>query len=261
MKIFFIGDVMGEPGRLVVKKHLSSLIPERGIDLVVLNGENAAGGFGITPRIVKEFFEWGVDAITMGNHIWDVKEIEEFICKEKRLIRPSNYPEGVPGEGKVIIEARNSVRVGVLQVMGQVFMPPLDCPFRTAKREVEKLRSETPVILVDIHGEATSEKQAMGWFLDGEVSAVVGTHTHVQTADEKILTKGTAYITDVGMTGPTDSIIGIQKDVALKKFLTHMPHRFKVASGPALLCGVMIEVDERTGRGLAIERVQLSDTV
>jgi len=257
MRILFIGDVMGEPGRLIVKNYLSSLILERGIDLVVLNGENAAGGFGITPRIVTEFLEWGVDAITMGNHIWDVKEIEEFICKEKRLIRPANYPEGVPGEGKVIIEARNSVRVGVLQIMGQVFMPTLDCPFQAARREVDKLRSETPVILVDMHGEATSEKQAMGWYLDGQVSAVVGTHTHVQTADEKILTHGTAYITDVGMTGPVDSIIGIRKEMALKKFLTHMPHRFKVASGPALFCGVTIDIDEQTGRGMAIERLQL----
>jgi hypothetical protein len=259
MKVLFIGDIMGEPGRRAISRMLPKLVATHQVDLVVGNGENAAGGFGITPELTQELFELGLAVVTTGNHLWDRKEILEFIRYEPRLLRPANYPEGAPGCGSAVVESPAGDKLAVLQVMGRVFMPTLDCPFRTAKREVERLQCETRAIIVDMHAEATSEKMAMGHFLDGEVTAVVGTHTHVQTADEQILPKGTAYITDIGMTGPIHSVIGIKKEAPIEKFLTQMPRRFEVASGPAVFSAVLIELDASLGKAIRIERFRIPE--
>ncbi len=259
MKVLFIGDIMGEPGRRAIARTLHKVVAQHAVDLVIGNGENAAGGFGITPELASELFEMGLGAITLGNHAWDRKEILDFIRSEPRLLRPANYPEGAPGSGSLVVETPGGERVAVLQLMGRVYMPTLDCPFQVARREVERLKQETRAIIVDMHGEATSEKMAMGHFLDGEVSAVVGTHTHVQTADEQILSKGTAYITDIGMTGPVQSVIGIKKELAIEKFITGMPRRFEVASGPAVLSAVLIELDPTVGKAVSIQRFRIPD--
>lgn len=258
MKLLFIGDVVGEQGRSVLARHLSQIVARHGVDCVVVNGENAAGGFGITPKIAEAFFELGVHAITTGNHVWDKKEILDYIVGQPRLLRPANYPAAAPGAGSVLVEA-NGHQVGVIQVMGRVFMPMTDCPFQAVRREVEYLRSETKIIFVDIHAETTSEKRAMGWYLDGEVSAVMGSHTHVQTADEEILPKGTGYLTDAGMTGPYHSVIGIQREASLQRFLTGMPARFEVAGGPCMINGAVVEIDAETGRATAVERVLVKE--
>lgn len=250
---------MGEPGRRAVARVLPRLVSHRQIDVVVGNGENAAGGFGITPDLAEELFELGLSAITTGNHAWDKKEILEYFPREPRLLRPANYPEGVPGQGSVVIETPGGEEVGLLQLMGRAYMPTLDCPFRTAKRELAKLKQKVTAVVVDMHAEATSEKMAMGHFLDGEATAVVGTHTHVQTADEQILPKGTAYLTDIGMTGPLHGVIGVRKELAIEKFLTGMPRRFEVASGPTVFCAVLVELDARIGKALAIERIRMPD--
>ncbi|MDH5739513.1 MAG: TIGR00282 family metallophosphoesterase [Nitrospira sp.] len=259
MKVLCIGDIMGEPGRRVVARAVPRLVAQRQIDAVIANGENVAGGFGITPELAEELFETGVSVITTGNHAWDKKEAVEYFSREPRLLRPANYPAGVPGSGSVVIETAGGERLAVLQVMGRVYMPTIDCPFQTAKREVSRLKRETSAIIVDMHAEATSEKMAMGHFLDGDVVAVVGTHTHVQTADEQILPKGTAYITDIGMTGPLHSVIGVKKELAIEKFLTGMPRRFEVASGPSVFCAVLLELDPRLGKVIAFERIRLVD--
>lgn len=259
MKVLFVGDIIGEPGRRAVGRVLPKVVAQHGVDLVIGNGENAAGGFGITPDIACELLEMGLSVITTGNHAWDKKEIQDFIGQEPRLLRPANYPEGVPGRGSVVVETPGGERLGVLQLMGRVYMPTLDCPFQVARRELPRLREETNAILVDMHAEATSEKMAMGHFLDGEVAAVVGTHTHVQTADEQILPKGTAYLTDIGMTGPIHSVIGIRKELAIEKFMTGMPRRFEVASGPTVFSAVLIELDGRVGKALGIHRMQVPD--
>jgi metallophosphoesterase (TIGR00282 family) len=217
--------------------------------------ENAAAGFGVTPAIAKAFLDAGLDVLTSGNHVWDKKEIIEYIAKENLLLRPANYPPGTPGVGSIVVKA-GAYKVGVLNLMGRVFMPALDCPFRKADEELPRLRQETPVIIVDMHGEATSEKQAMGWYLDGRASAVLGTHSHVQTADERILPRGTALITDLGMTGPVDSVIGVEPEIALQRFLTGMPNRFEPAKGPIRLHGVVVSVDPESGRALGITRLQ-----
>lgn len=250
---------MGEPGRRAVARVLPRLVSHRQIDLVVGNGENVAGGFGITPELAEELFELGLSAITTGNHAWDKKEVLEYFPREPRLLRPANYPEGVPGHGSVVIETPGGEEVGLLQLMGRAYMPTLDCPFQTAKRELAKLKQKVAAVIVDMHAEATSEKMAMGHFLDGEVTAVVGTHTHVQTADEQILPKGTAYLTDIGMTGPLHGVIGVKKELAIEKFLTGMPRRFEVASGPTVFCAVLVELDARIGKALAIERIRMLD--
>ncbi len=250
-----LGDIIGEPGRKALAQHLRNLVREREIDLVIGNGENAAGGFGITPKVAEELFDTGIGVITLGNHAWDKKEAVEYIAREPRVIRPANYPEGVPGSGGTVVEV-GGYAVGVIQVMGRVHMPTLDCPFRAARREVARLRPRVQALMVDCHAEVTSEKMAMGWYLDGQVSAVVGTHTHVQTADERILPKGTAYLTDLGMTGPIDSVIGVQKEAAIERFLTQMPRRLEPASGPVVISGAVIEVDPSTGRATKIERLQ-----
>lgn len=228
MKVLFIGDIFGEPGRRAVARAVPKLVAQRQIDIVIGNGENAAGGFGITPELAEELFDLGLAVITTGNHAWDKKEILDYFPREPRLLRPANYPSGVPGQGSVVVESAGGEQLGVLQLMGRAYMPTLDCPFQVAKRELATLKKRTTAVIVDMHAEATSEKMAMGHYLDGEVVAVVGTHTHVQTADDQILPKGTAYLTDIGMTGPLHSVIGVKKELAIEKFLTGMPRRFEV---------------------------------
>jgi len=259
MKVLYIGDIMGEPGRRAVARVIPRLVSQRKIDLVIGNGENVAGGFGITPELAEELFSMGLSAITTGNHAWDKKEILDYFPRERRLLRPANYPEGVPGQGSVVIETAAGEELGVLQLMGRAYMPTLDCPFQTAKREMARLKKRVATVLVDMHAEATSEKMAIGHYLDGEATAVVGTHTHVQTADEQILPRGTAYLTDIGMTGPLHGVIGIKKELAIEKFLTGMPRRFEVASGPTVFCAVLIELDARIGKALSIERIRILD--
>ncbi len=257
MNILFIGDIMGKPGRRAVRELLPGLIESRSIDLVVANCENAAGGFGVTRDIVEELFSDNIDVLTSGNHIWDKKEIESFIEDYRNLIRPANYPKGVRGFGSTITVGRSGTLVGVINLMGRVFMRDIDCPFRTAQREIAQLKERTNIIIVDFHAEATSEKQALGWFLDGEASAVLGTHTHVQTADERILSRGTGFITDAGMTGPFDSIIGNEKGRVIERFLTGVPNKFEVARGDVFLQGALLKIDPSTGMCAAIERISL----
>lgn len=248
---------MGEPGRRVLLKHLSKAIEDHQIDFVVGNGENAAGGFGITPDIAQELFDLGLSAITLGNHAWDKREAMEYLQKESRVIRPANYPDGAPGNGSCVIETAHGERLGILQLMGRVFMPMVDCPFRVAERELAQLKTQADHILVDMHAETTSEKMAMGYFLDGKVSAVLGTHTHVQTADEQILPQGTGYLTDVGMTGPVQSVIGMKPKLVIQKFLTQLPRRFEVAPGPSVLSAAIVELDSATGKTNHISRLRL----
>lgn len=257
MKALFIGDIVGKAGRQAVGHLLPRIKREREIDLTVANGENAAGGMGITPKIVDELFSQGIDIITSGNHLWDKKEILSIVEHEARLLRPANYPSGVPGFGSVVVEASGGPKVGIINLAGRVFMSTLECPFRTAEREIKKLRGQTSLIIVDMHAEATSEKIAMGWHLDGKVSAVIGTHTHVQTADERLLPQGTAYISDIGMTGSMDSVIGVKTDMVLHRFLTQMPVRFESAKEDARLCGVILDLDSATGKAASIERIQM----
>lgn len=257
MKVLLIGDIVGKPGRKAVRDGLPDLINKLKLDFVIANAENAAAGFGITKSIGEELLSMGIDVMTSGNHIWDKKEAVTYIPKENRLLRPANYPADVPGAGSIVMNTSAGEKIGVLNLAGRVFMQPLDCPFETAERELVELKKQTDNIIVDFHGEATSEKSAIGWFLDGKVSAVVGTHTHVQTADEKILPNGTAFITDVGMTGPTDSIIGVKKEQIIHKFLTHIPVRFEIAKGEALLSCVVVEINSKTGRSTKIQRLQM----
>jgi len=260
MNLLLVGDIVGDPGRRILSQHLHVIKHQYQIDLAVGNAENAAGGFGVTPKIADELFSMGFDILTSGNHIWDKKEIVDYIRDQPHLLRPANYPDGTPGRGQAVVVLPSGDKVGVLHLMGRVYMPAsLDCPFRVGRREVEKLRTETSLILVDMHGEATSEKSAIGWYLDGEVSAVFGTHTHVQTADERILPNGTAFLTDVGMTGPTASVIGVKKEEAITKFLTQMPKKFETATGPAILCGAVVEVDRSSGRATAVHRIRITD--
>jgi 2',3'-cyclic-nucleotide 2'-phosphodiesterase len=254
--VLCVGDIFGEPGRRALLALLPGLRRAHEADLVVVNVENAAAGAGVTPAIARNFLDHGVDVMTSGNHIWDKKEIIEYIAKENLLLRPANYPAGTPGVGSIVVKA-GPHKVAVLNLMGRVFLPLLDCPFRKADEEIPRLREETPMIVVDMHCEATSESQAMGWYLDGRVSAVVGTHRHVQTADERVLPQGTAYITDLGMTGPTDSVIGVDRTLALGRFLTQMPNRFEPARGPAALHGAVIRIAPDTGRALSIERLRV----
>jgi hypothetical protein len=256
LTILCVGDVFGEPGRRAVQMLLPRIRKQHEVNCAIVNVENAASGYGVTPAIARAFLEQGVDVMTSGNHIWDRKEIIEYIVKENLLLRPANYPAGTPGTGSVLVKA-GPHKVAVLNLMGRVFLPSLDCPFRKADEEVARLRQETPIIVVDAHCEATSETQAMGWYLDGRVSAVVGTHRHVQTADERMLPKGTAYITDLGMTGPVDSVIGVDPELALSRFLTQMPNRFEPAKGPVALHGAVIRIDPETGRALSIERLRV----
>jgi metallophosphoesterase (TIGR00282 family) len=256
VNILFVGDIIGAPGRLALRSHLPERKAAGEIDLCIANGENAAGGFGLTRKVASELFELGVDVITGGNHIWDKREIYEFIDQEPRIVRPANYPGETPGAMSALVTAADGSRVAVACLQGRIFMQPVDCPFRTADRLLAELRRSTQVVVFDVHAEATSEKVALGWYLDGRASAVIGTHTHVQTADERILPGGTAYMTDVGMTGPFDSVIGVRREMAIKRFLTHLPMRFQTAKDDPRLSGVLIDVNVESGRAQAIERVQ-----
>src|SRR5262252_8780084 len=256
MKILFIGDTVGKAGRAIVHQHLKHLKEELAVDLTILNCENAAAGFGITPKIADEFFDWGIDVLTSGNHIWDKKEIMPYLSKNPRILRPANYPPDNPGRGLAILKTRAEQEVAVLNLQGRVFMPATDDPFRVADAELARIPKHIKVIFVDMHGEATSEKVAMGWYLDGRVSAVIGTHTHIPTADETILPGGTAYQTDAGMTGPFMSVIGVMKEDVIRRFLTSIPDKFESASQGAQLNGVFIDIDSQTGKTRRIERIR-----
>jgi metallophosphoesterase (TIGR00282 family) len=255
MKILFIGDTVGKAGRVIVHHHLKELQKDLEIDLTILNCENSAAGFGVTPNLADEFFDWGIDVLTSGNHIWDKKEILPYLSKNPRILRPANYPADNPGKGVTILKTRAGEEAAVMNLQGRVFMPATDDPFRVADAELAKLPKHIKVIFVDMHCEATSEKVAMGWYLDGRVSAVVGTHTHVPTADETILPGGTAFITDVGMAGPFNSVIGVVKEDVLRRFLTSIPDKFETASQDARLNAVFVDVDSATGKARRIERI------
>src|SRR5499425_869426 len=264
MRVLFVGDIVGAPGRLVVRDRLADVVSQRQIDLVIANGENSASGFGITPRLAEDLLKDGIDVLTGGNHSWDRKEILEYLPHEPRLLRPANFPEGNPGSGTYVATAKNGVKYAVLNLQGRVFMTQIDDPFRKADSELAKIPEDVAFVLVDMHAETTSEKVAMGWYLDGRVTAVVGTHTHVATADEHVLPGGTAYITDVGMTGPHDGVIGMDRAGIVKKFLDGMPARFEVAQGNVQMNCVLIETDDCGARNAAgrlvaksIERLSL----
>ena len=259
MKLLFVGDIVGRPGRNLVRVGLAPLVACHAIDLVIVNGENAAGGNGITREIGDSLFAQGVDVITSGNHIWDKREVLDYIKVEPRLLRPANYPDA-PGRGSYVARTPSGRSVAVLNLMGRVHMANIDDPFQTARREIDALRQRTSIVFVDFHAEATSEKIAMGWFLDGSVTAMVGTHTHVQTADARVLPGGTAYLTDVGMTGPHDGVIGVEKAPVIERFLTGLPARFETASGDPRLHAVVIDVDETSGKARRIETLSLSLT-
>lgn len=252
MRVLLIGDIVGHPGRNAIKELLPILKKEEAASFVIANAENAAGGSGVTPQIADELFKCGIDVMTTGDHIWNRKEIAPYLDQNDKLLRPANYPKGVPGFGSCVVDKK----VGVINLAGRVFMDAIECPFRIVREEIEKIENSAKIIFVDIHAEATSEKVALGWYLDGIVSCVFGTHTHIQTADERILPKGTAYITDLGMTGPYDSVIGRRVDQILTRFITQLPTRFEMAEENVQLCGAVVEVDEKTGKALAIKRIQ-----
>ena len=262
VRILFIGDIFGRPGRTIVRERLTALVKAHRIDLVIANGENAAAGFGITGPLAEELFDLGIEVLTTGNHVWDKREIIDYLqmadgnphSPARRLLRPANYPAGMPGWG-LYQGKKNDVPYAVINLQGRVFMSSNDDPFRVADQLLKETTAK--IVLVDLHAEATSEKISMGWYLDGRVTAVLGTHTHVPTADERVLPKGTAYITDVGMTGPYDGVIGVKKELVLERFLTNMPTRFEPAAGDARLCAVIIDCDEATGHARSIERLML----
>jgi 2',3'-cyclic-nucleotide 2'-phosphodiesterase len=253
MNILFVGDIFASPGRRIVADHLGDIVETNRIDLAVANAENAAGGFGLTPAVAEELFAMGVDVLTSGNHVWDKRELGAYLCSQPRLLRPANYPDA-PGSGVAVLRARNGVECAVLNLQGRTYMPNTDCPFRAADRILAELDPAIKVKFVDFHAEVTSEKIAMGWYLDGRVSAVVGTHTHVPTADTRILPGGTAYQTDCGMTGPYQSVIGVETEIILKRFLTGLPVRMEAARGAPELHAVIVEVDPSTGKALAVRR-------
>lgn len=254
MNILIIGDIVGRPGRKILKHYLSEIINKHQVEFVIANAENAAGGRGLNREVMQELLGLGIDVLTMGNHVWDNKEILSFINNEPRLIRPANYPPGTPGQGWHLYRGGFNQRIAVINVSGRVFMTPLDCPFRTVE-EILTMTSDADYIIIDFHAEATSEKQALAYYFDGRVTAVLGTHTHIQTADEKILPGGTAYITDLGMTGPSESILGMDRDLVIKKLTTQLPVRLEVAKGPMQLQGIVISVDENTKKAVGIKRI------
>lgn len=258
MRVLFLGDIVGRPGRRAVKELLPSLYEEYDPHLVIANGENAAGGNGITRKTADEIFLSGVDILTMGNHVWDQKDVYDFIDHEERIVRPANYPPDSPGRGYVITYARDNTKVGIINLSGRVYLPALDCPFRMLDEIVPIINKQTKVIIVDFHAEATSEKMALGWYAAGRVSVVIGTHTHIQTADERVLPGGTGYITDVGMTGPQNSILGVKVEPVIEKFLTQRPVRFEVATGPIQLNAIYLEIDNEKGITTTIKRVNVA---
>lgn len=253
----FLADILGKPGRRMVAEKLPSLRRDLDIDFCVANCENASGGKGITVKVAEELHSCGIDVLTSGNHIWAHQEIFSYLENHSHILRPANYPPGVKGRGYGVFHMAQALSIGVLNLQGRVFMPELDCPFRAADAAVEALRREVSMILVDFHAEATSEKMAMGWYLDGRVSGVFGTHTHVQTADERILPQGTAYITDAGMTGPHDSVIGVETDIILRRFLTQVPAKFEPATENVKMCGVVVAIERETGRAVHIKRLMM----
>ncbi len=255
LQVLFIGDIMGKPGREAVKQFLKPIQLEYKIDVTIANAENAAAGKGLTKAIAEELYDYGIQFLTMGNHVWDHREIMTFIDREPRLVRPANYPVGAPGQGYGYLRTLG-LKIGILNLSGRIFLPPLDDPFSGAIRCINQMKQETSIIIVDFHAEASSEKVALGWFLDGKVSAVVGTHTHIQTADARLLNQGTAYITDVGMTGPRDSVLGIKKEIIINRFLTQLPAKFEVASGALQINAVILDIDETTGKTWNIEAIQ-----
>jgi metallophosphoesterase (TIGR00282 family) len=256
VNILFIGDIVGKPGRKAIRELLPPLRDRFQIDLVVANGENASGGIGISIKGADELLSSGIQVLTSGNHIWKKKEILTYIQQNPDLIRPANFPPETPGNGFVIKETKSGHRIGILNLLGRTFMEAVDCPFRTALEERKRIIKETSIILVDFHAEATSEKVALCWFLDGKVSAVLGTHTHIQTSDERVFPQGTAYITDAGMTGPMDSVIGVKKELAIERFLTQMPYKFEVAKREVVLEGAVVSIDPETGRAIGITRIR-----
>lgn len=261
MNILCVGDIVGEPGRSALQEQLPQLKKEFQIEAVVVNAENVAGGFGLTPKLADALRDMGCDVLTLGDHVWDKKELKEYLSLTDRVLRPANFPDGAPGQGWTVFQTKAGHKIGVINLLGRIFMRyNVDCPFRTLRAIVEQIKKETPVVIVDLHAEATSEKMAMGFFIDGQVSAVIGTHTHIQTADEKILPKGTAYITDVGMTGPYDSVIGQKKELIIERFLTSVPSKFEVAINDVWLHGVVLDIDEKTGRARHITRIQRSSS-
>lgn len=257
-RLLFIGDIVGKPGRDLVRRGLAALVRHHHIDLVIANGENCAAGFGITPDLADDLFSYGVNVITGGNHSWDKREIYPYMADHPRLLRPANFPAGTPGHGRTVVTASNGVPVAVINAMGRVFMTALDDPFTGILAEIDAIKDQAKIVFVDFHAEATSEKVAMGWHLDGRVSAVVGTHTHVPTADARLLLQGTAYITDVGMTGPHDSVIGVERHAVVQRFLTALPQRFETARDNPRMNAVIVDADEQTGRATSIERLGLS---
>jgi len=261
LKILFIGDIVGNPGRKAVKRALPVIKREYGVKFCIANGENSAGGAGITNIVADELYNYGIDVLTLGNHTWSKRNGISFIDNDKRITRPANYAPGIMGNGSTIIEG-NDVSIGVINLQGRIYMDNVDCPFRAADKEVNYLKNFTKIIIVDFHAEATSEKNALAWYLDGKVSAVIGTHTHVQTSDERILPEGTAFITDVGMTGPYDGIIGVEKEAVIKKFLTGVPERFQVAKGRVQFNAVLLDINESSGKTVSIERIsQVFDNI
>jgi len=260
MNVLFVGDIFGSPGRKAVKRLLPGLVEKHDAGLVVANGENSAGGFGITEEVADDLYGMGVQVITTGNHVWDKREVMEYLERAENLVRPANYPAGCPGRGSVVVSVRG-VRVGILNLIGRVYNVNADCPFRKAEAEIERLKKEeeAEVVLIDMHAEATSEKQALAWHLDGKVAAIIGTHTHIQTADERLMPGGTAYITDVGMTGPRDSVIGVSPEKAIYRFLTAIPTRFDVAKGPAQFQAVVVSTDPDTGLSKGIKRINIAE--
>lgn len=261
MRVLFIGDVVGRPGRQMIDKWLPQLKQAHRPDVVIVNGENSAHGKGMTRSVARFFFETGIDVITMGNHTWDKKEIIELMADDPRIIRPANYPEGVPGKGWTWVKA-GKWEVGVINLMGRTYLSPIDCPFRKAEEWLKGAQERTRILIVDFHAEATAEKIAMGWYLDGKVSAVIGTHTHVQTADDRILPQGTAYLTDVGMVGPSDGVLGMQREGVLQRFLTGLPTRFDVDEQPRKEFGAaLIDIDPDTGKSQTIQRIRIVDEI
>ena len=257
MRFLFIGDVVGKPGRTALNRHLPKLIDQHAVDFTIANAENSAGGAGATPETCEEMFSAGVDCLTSGNHIWDKKEIFPYLAREPRLLRPANYPDPNPGAGVYIGRSRDGARVAIVNLMGRVFLVNVDCPFRAADAILDELRGRADCVVIDMHAEASSEKMAMGWYVDGRVAALIGTHTHVPTADERVLPKGTAYLTDVGMTGPFDSVIGVDKTQVLERFLTQRNVKFHTAEGDVRLYAALIDIDTATGLSTRIERIVL----
>jgi 2',3'-cyclic-nucleotide 2'-phosphodiesterase len=255
MRLLFVGDIVGKPGRRIVAEKLNTVVYQHHIDLVIINCENAAAGFGVTPAIADELFDLGAHVLTSGNHIWDKKVILDYLAASPRLLRPANYPAPAPGSGLYIGDSAGGTRFAVINLQGRTYLPSIDCPFRAADRLLQSIPADVKVRVVDFHAEVTSEKVAFGWYLDGRVSAVIGTHTHIPTADERVLPGGTAYLTDVGMTGPYDSVIGMDKQASLDRFLSGVPVRFEPAMGDARLSSVVIDVDEATGRARSIKRL------